>query len=112
MFGRAGFAGAMNGEVGAGDFGAGGEIPEFGGVKVGRGMGIADIAAGLAVKVDVLVQIGTVAGLPTLELDLLDESVRGEVLQAVINGGQGDVWGAAFHPIQDVIGRRVIGGGG
>jgi hypothetical protein len=75
------------GDVESGDFGASGEIPEFGGVEVGGGVRIANFATGLAVEMDVLVKISAVAGLSTLKLNLLNEASRGEVLQAVVNRG-------------------------
>jgi hypothetical protein len=66
VFGGAGFAGAVDGDVHAGDFSAFGKIPEFGGVKVGGWVGIADFSAGLAVKMNVLVEVGAVATLTSL----------------------------------------------
>jgi hypothetical protein len=75
-------------------------------------VGVDDLAAGLAVEVDVFVEIGAVTGLTALEVDLLDEAVGGEVIKAVINRCQGDVGGAAFHPVEDVVGRRVVRGSG
>jgi hypothetical protein len=75
-------------------------------------MGVDDLAAGLAVEVDVLVQIGAVAGLSALEMYLLDEAVGGEVLKAIINRCQRDVGRAAFYPVEDVVGRGVVRGSG
>lgn len=102
----------MDGEVGAGDAGAFGEVPELGGVEIGRRVGIDDFAAGFAVEMDVLVEIGAVAGLAALEVDELDDSGRGEVVETVINRGEGDVRGALLHPGVEVCGGGMIRGGG
>lgn len=112
LFRGAGVAGAVDGEVGAAHASAFREIPEFGWVEIAGGVGVDDFAAGLAVKMDVLVEIGAVAGLAALEVDELDQAVGSEVLQAVVNRGQRDVRGARFDSIQNVIGCRVIGRGG
>lgn len=108
----AAFANSMDGEVRPCDFGAFGEVPELGGVEIGGRVGVDDLAAGFAVEMDVLVEVGAVAGLATFELYLLDESVGAEVLQAVVNRGEGDVRGAGFDPVEDVVGRRVVCRGG
>ena len=60
-FGGAGLAGAMDGEVGAGDFGASREVPELGGVEIGGWVGVDDLAAGLTMEMDVLVEVRAVA---------------------------------------------------
>ena len=104
------FADSMDGEVRSCDPGAFGEVPELGGVEIGRRVGVDDFAAGLAVEMDVLVEVRAVAGLAALEVDLLDEAVGGEVVEAVIDRGQGDVRGARFDPVEDVVGRGVVRG--
>ena len=71
---------AVNGDFGVGDLGAGGELPEVGGVEGFDGVGIGDEAAGFAMKVDVLLDVGAVTGLSALNLDEFDQSVAGEVL--------------------------------
>ena len=108
--GGAGLAGAVDGDVHAGDFGAGREVPEFGRVKVRRWVGIDDFATAIAMEMDVLVQVGAVAGLAALELDLTDQAVSGEMLQAIVNGGQRDAGGALLHLGKKIVSRRVIGG--
>ena len=112
LLGGAGLAGAVDGEVGAGDFGALREVPEGGGVEIGGGMRVDDFSAGFAVEMDVLVEIGAVTRLAAIKLDLLDQAVACEVLQAVVNRGQRDVRGPAFHPVEDVIGRGMVRGAG
>jgi hypothetical protein len=109
---RAGIAGAVDGEIGAGDAGAFGEVPELGGVKIGGGMSVDDFAAGFAVEMNVLVEVRAVAGLAALEVDLLDQPGGGEVVEAVVNRGQRDAGGAGLHAIEDVVGRGVVRGGG
>jgi hypothetical protein len=66
VFGGAGFAAAVDGDVHACDFSAFWKIPELGRVKVSRWVGITDFSAGFTVKVDVLVEISTVAALAAL----------------------------------------------
>jgi hypothetical protein len=61
---------------------------------------------------DVLVEIGAVARLAALEVHELDQAVGGQVLEAVINRCQGDVGRAAFHSVEDVVGRGVVRGSG
>jgi hypothetical protein len=100
----------MDGNFSAGDFGACGEVPELGGVEGLDGVGVGDEAAGFAMEVDVLLDIGAVAGLGAIDLDEFDEAVAGQVLQAVVNGGEGDAGGAAFDAVEDVVGGGVIGG--
>ena len=102
----------MDGEVGAGDAGARGEVPELSGVEIGGGVRVDDFAAGLAMEMDVLVEIGAVAGLATFEVDELDEARRGQMIQAVVNRGQRDVRGAILHPGVEVRSSRVVRGGG
>jgi hypothetical protein len=69
-------AGAVDGEVGAGDFGSCGQVPELGGIEVGIGVRIDDLAAGLAVEMHVLVEVCAVAGLAALEVNKFDKPVR------------------------------------
>lgn len=102
----------MDGDCGVGDGGACGEGPEEGGVEGFEGMGVGDAAAGFAVEVDVLLDVGAVAGLGAFDLDEFDEAVAGEVLEAVVNGGEGDAGGAAFDAVEDVVGGGVVGGFG
>jgi len=59
---------------------------------------------------DVLVEVRAVAGLAALEVDLLDEPGGGEVVEAIVNRGQRDVRRTAFHPIQDLVGGRMVRG--
>lgn len=105
-------AGAVDGDVHAGDFGAFGQVPELGGVKFSGGVGVDHFPAGLAVEMDVLVQVGAVARLAALKVHLLDEAGRGEVLQAVINRGQRNAGRAGFDAVKDIRGGGVICGGG
>ncbi|MFM2178253.1 MAG: hypothetical protein RL015_2351 [Verrucomicrobiota bacterium] len=112
LFGRAGIAGAVDGEVGAGDAGAFGQVPKLRRVEIAGRMGVDDLAAGFAVEMDVFVEIGAVARLAAFEVDKLDEARCGQMIQAVINRGQGDVRGAVLHPSVEVRSSRVIRGGG
>ena len=112
LFGRAGIAGAVDGEVGAGDAGAFGQVPKLRRVEIAGRMGVDDLAAGFAVEMDVFVEIGAVARLAAFEVDKLDEARCGQMIQAVINRGQRDVRGAVLHPSVEVRSSRVIRGGG
>jgi len=58
------------------------------------------------------VEIRAVAGLAALEVDLLDEAVGGKMVEAVVNRGEGDAGRAGFDPVEDVVGRGVVRGGG
>ena len=102
----------MDGDFGVGDLGAGGELPEVGGVEGFDGVGVGDAAAGFAVEMDVLLNVGAVAGLGALDLDEFDEAVAGEVLEAVIDSGEGDAGGAALDAVEHVVGGGVVGGFG
>ena len=84
----------------------------MGGVERFDGVGVGHAAAGFAVEVDVLLDVGAVAGLGAFDLDEFDEAVAGEVLQAVVDGGEGDSGGAAFDAVKDVVGGGVVGGFG
>lgn len=108
----AGGAKAVDGDVGMGDGGACGEVPELAWIKRLDGVGVGDTATGFAVEVDVFLDVGAVAGLGALDLYELDEAVAGEVLKAVINGSEGDAGGTAFDTIKDVVGGGVVGGFG
>lgn len=102
----------MDGDFGVGDGGACGEVPEESGVEGFEGMGVRDAAAGFAVEVDVFLDVGAVAGLGAFDLDEFDEAVAGEVLEAVVHGGEGDAGGAAFDAVEDIVGGGVVGGFG
>jgi hypothetical protein len=60
---------------------------------------------------DVLVEIGAVAGLAALEVDELDEPGGGEVVEAVIDCRQRNVRGAVLHPGVEVGGSGMVRGG-
>ena len=84
----------------------------MGGVEGFDGVGVGDAAAGLAVEVDVLLDVGAVAGLGALDLNEFDEAVAGQVLEAVVNGGEGDAGGSAFDAVKDIVSGGVVGGFG
>ncbi len=84
----AGVAGTVDGEVGAADAGAFGQVPKHGGVEIAGWMGVDDLATGFAMEVDVLVEVRAVAGLAALEVDELDQAVGSKMLQAIVNRGQ------------------------
>ena len=83
----AGVAGAVDGEIRSGDAGSFRQVPKLGGDEIAGWMGVDDFAAGLAVEVNVLVEVRTIAGLSALKLNLLNQSVGGEVLETIVNGG-------------------------
>jgi len=78
----------MNGQVRARDAGAGGKILKTGRVERRAGMRVNHLPTGLAMEVDMLMQVGAVARLPTLQVHLLDQARRAQVLQAIVNRGQ------------------------
>jgi hypothetical protein len=78
----------VDGDISAIDLGSGGQCPILGWTKVSGRVRICDLTALLAVEMDVLMEIGAVAGLPALQMNLLDEAVGGQVLQTVVNRGQ------------------------
>lgn len=102
----------MDGNFCVGDGGACGEVPKKGGVERLDGVSVGDAAASFAVKVDVFLDVGAVAGLGAFDLDQFDEAVTGEVLKAVVDGGEGDAGGAAFDAVKNVVGGGVVGGFG
>lgn len=112
LLGGAGLADAVDGEVGAGDSGAFGQVPELRRVEVGGRMRVDDLAALFAVEMDVLVQVRAVTGLSALEVDKLDQPGRGEVLKTIINRGKGHAGRSRLHSVENLVGRGVIRGGG
>lgn len=46
------------------------------------------------------------------DLDEFDETVAGKVLEAVIDGGEGDAGGSTFDAVKDIVGSGVVGGFG
>lgn len=102
-------ADAMDGDIGTADAGSGRQLPELGGVEDGIfRMGVADFAACVAVEMDVLVEVRAVAGLRPLDMHLLDQAAGGQVLQAIVNGGQRDARRPVLHAVKDIVGRRVV----
>ena len=87
LFGGAGGAESVDGDFGVGDSGSFRQLPELAWVQGLDGVGVGDGAAGGAMEMDVLLDVGAVTGLGALDLDELDEAVAGEVLQAIIDGG-------------------------
>lgn len=81
----------------------------MGGVEGLDGVDVGDAATGFAVEVDVFLDVGAVAGLGAFDLDEFDEAVAGEVLEAVVNGGERDAGGASFDAVEQVVGGGVVG---
>ena len=109
VFGGALGADAVDRDIGAADAGSGGELPELRGVECHlMRVGVADLSAGVAVEMDVLVEVGAVAGLRALDMDGLDEAAGGEVVQAIVNGGQRDTRRPVLDAMEDVVGRGVV----
>ena len=99
----------MDGDIRSADSGTLRKLPELGGVEgCCLRMRVADLAAGVAVKVDVLVEVRAVAGLRPLDMHLLDQAAGCQVLQAIVNRGQRDAGRPVLNPVENVVGRRVI----
>lgn len=105
--GGAGGAEAADGDFRAVDLAAGGEGE--GGLEGERVLDgdVADVAAGFAVKVGVLLQIRAIAGGGAVEIHLPDEAAVGEGFEAIVNGGQGNAGDFFLHAEKD-LGRGGV----
>ncbi len=110
-FGSAFGAYAMDGHIGPADLGTSRHLPEMARIeRNGLGVCVTHLAADVTVKVDVLVKIGAVSRLGPLHMHLLDETARRQVIQTIVNGGQGDARRPTFHAMKHIISRGVIVG--
>ena len=99
----------MDGHVGASDLRTGRKLPELAGIEGDSlRMRIADFTAGVAVEMDMLVQVGAVAGLGAIHIHLFDQSAGGEMFQTVVNRGQRDARRPVLDPVKNVIGRWMV----
>ena len=84
------------------------QLDKVGQVETRFEIDIVDDACHRIVKVTVLGEVRTVArGFP-FEIDLADDAVLHQGLQAVVNRGQRDIRQTVLHPHVNLIGRRVI----
>ena len=98
----------MDSHVSPGDSRAGWQLPELAGIKIGLRMRVADLAARIAMKMNMLVKVRAVAGLGTVHVHLFDQARRGEVLQAVVNRRQRNAGRATLGPIEQIVGSGMV----
>lgn len=88
--------------------GVGREVEKVGEVYAGFEFDVVDGAGDFVVEMAVFVEIGTVARGFAVEVDLADDAVLDEGLEAVVNSGEGYGGEDFFDPHEDLVGVRVI----
>ena len=108
----AGGAVAAEGDFGAVDLAAGGKVQgRLEGARV-VDRDIADVAAGFAVEVGMVLEIRAIPGRSAVEIHLPDKAAVGEGFEAIIDCGEGNAGDLLLHPHEDLRGGGVVALGG